>query len=321
MRVEFLSPLGGLLALGALLPLVALLVVETRARRLRAFLGLANPTRRTRAAGIAATVAVPILLGVGAAQPVIRFSDVHRVRTDAEAYYIFDVTNSMEAAGSPGGRTRFERAVAAAEQLHQQLSEVPSGIATLTDRVLPSLLPTGNDEVFTATLEDALRVGRPPPRGFGEVGTLFAAVDTLASGTFYGSEAKYRIAIVLTDGESRPFDVADLRDTLQRGPSVSFFVLRFWHDDERIWKGNTPNARYRSDPNSEQRVDDLARATGGRQFGEGSVEGLANAVEDALGSGPEVERGQILRVVALGRWAVLAALFPLLFLFWRRNLV
>lgn len=321
MRVEFLSPLGGLLALGALLPLVALLVVERRTRRLRAFLHLAEPSGRTRAAAVAATVAVPLLVGLGAAQPVVRFSDVHRVRTDAEVYYIFDVSHSMEAARSPDGRTRFERAVSAAEELRQRLSEVPSGIATLTDRVLPSLLPTGDDEVFTATLEDSLRVGTPAPRGYDEVGTLFAAVDTLAGGAFYGKAAKHRIAIVLTDGESRPFDVADLRDTLSRGPAIDFFVLRVWRDEERIWKGDTPNARYRPDPRSEQRVEELARATGGRAFSEGRVERLASAVEDELGSGPEVERGQILRVVALGRWAVLASLVPLLFLFWRRNLV
>ena len=167
---------------------------------------------------VASVVAIPVLLAVALAQPVIRYTGVHRVRTDAEAFYVFDVSRSMSASRSPESPERFDQALAVAERAHQQLANIPSGIATLTDRVVPSLFPTGNDEVFTASLEDALTIGQPPPRGYDDVGTLFEAVDTLASGTFFSPAAKHRVAIVLTDGESRPFDPALLREALARRP-------------------------------------------------------------------------------------------------------
>src|SRR6185503_10671615 len=118
----------------------------------------------------------------------------------------------MSASRSPESPERFDQALAVAERAHQQLANIPSGVATMTDRVVPSLFPTGNDEVFTATLEDALRVGQPPPRGYDDVGTDFSSLDTLATGTFFGPETKRRVAIVLTDGESREFDSGLLRE-------------------------------------------------------------------------------------------------------------
>lgn len=190
----------------------------------------------------------------------------------------------------------------------------------MTDRVVPSLFPTGNDEVFTASVEDALTIGQPPPRGYDKVGTLFAAVDTFASDTFFARSVKHRVAIVLTDGESRPFDVADVRQELAGGPPVTFVIVRIWSSRDRVWLGKTPAADYRADPASERRTEDLARATGGEIFPPDNVDGIVGAVRKAVGSGPVVERGQLLRVVGLGRWFALAAVFPLGYLLWRRNL-
>jgi hypothetical protein len=319
-RLELLSPLGGLLALGLLLPLCALLLVERRSERLRRILGLERPGLRSRLPIIAALVAVPVLLAVALSQPVVRYAGEHQVRTDAEAFYIFDVSRSMTAAPSRGAPRRFDRAIEVAETVHQRLASIPSGIATLTDRVVPSVFPTGNDEVFTATLEDALAIGQPPPRGYDPVGTLFAAVDTLASGTFYSASAKRRVAVVLTDGESRPFDIAMLKEALAEGPPVSFVIVRIWSGRDRIWLEKGADPHFKADVSSEQRTEQLASATGGKVFSPGNTDGIVNAVRDAVGSGPRVERGQLLRVVALGQWFALAALVPLGYLLWRRNL-
>lgn len=320
MRIELLSPLGGLLALGCLLPLAALVVVERRVRHLRAAIGLADPGVRSRATGLVAAVAVPGLLALAVAQPVIRYSGVHRVRTDVEIYYVFDVTRSMGASSSPGGTSRFRRAVDTAEAVHQRLADLPSGIATLTDRVLPSLLPTANDEVFTATAE-ALHLGMPPPRGYDKVGTLFAALDTFGSGTFFRPTTRYRVAVVFTDGESRPYDVGELRASLRAGPRVRFVIVRIWHEGDRVWADGRAVAGYRPDAHSAQAVADLGRATGGTVFSNSDSGAIAGAARKAAGRGPRVESGQILHIVSLGRWAALATLVPLGVLFWRRNLV
>lgn len=320
MRLEFLSPFGGLLVFGFAVPLLALLYVERRSQRLREILGLERPELRSRLPIVACLAAIPALLAVTLSQPVLRFTGAHSVRTDAEAFYVFDVSRSMSAAPTAGGTRRLVRAVDVAEQAHQRLAGIPSGVATMTDRVVPSVFPTGNDEVFIASVEDALTIGQPPPRGYDKVGTLFAAVDTFASGTFFSTTAKHRVAIVLTDGESRPFNVADLRQTLASGPPVTFVIVRIWSSHDRVWIGKAPAADYRADPASERRTVDLARATGGTVFSPADIDGIVGAVRKAVGSGPVVERGQLLRVVGLGKWFALAALLPLAYLLWRRNL-
>jgi len=233
--LELLSPFGALFVLAAALPLAAFAWVERRSSVLRSALGLDDPGWRPKLPVVVSVVAIPVLLAVALAQPVIRYTGVHRVRTDAEAFYVFDVSRSMSASRSPESPERFDQALAVAERAHQQLANIPSGIATLTDRVVPSLFPTGNDEVFTASLEDALTIGQPPPRGYDDVGTLFEAVDTLASGTFFSPAAKHRVAIVLTDGESRPFDPALLREALAAGPNVDFVVMRVGGPRDRVW--------------------------------------------------------------------------------------
>jgi hypothetical protein len=226
----------------------------------------------------------------------------------------------MTAARSPESPRRFDRAIDTAERLHQRLAHIPSGVATMTDRVVPSLFPTGNDEVFTATLEDALAVGQPPPRGYDDVGTLFESLDTLGSGTFYSPTTKHRVAIVLTDGESRAFDSGLLREALGAGPPIQFVVMRFGSTRDRVWAGGAPLEDYRPETSSAARVAQLVRATDGKEASPGDVDAVVRTVRSAVGSGPEVDSGQLLRVIGLGKWFALASLIPLGYLLWRRNL-
>ena len=320
MRLELLSPIGALFVLAVALPLGALAWVERRSDRLRAILGLEDPGLRAKIPIVASLVAIPVLLSIALAQPVIRYTGEHRVRTDAELYYVFDVSRSMAASPSPESPRRFDRAIETAERLHQRLADIPSGVATMTDRVVPSLFPTGNDEVFTATLEDALAIGQPPPRGYDDIGTDFASLDTLASGTFFGPKAKRRVAVVLTDGESRPFDSALLREALGGGAPIDFVVMRYWSPRDRIWQGGSPVKDFRPVEASEARTAQLVRATDGTEASPGDIDRIARTVRSAVGSGPQVEQGQLLRVISLGKWFALLSLVPLGYLLWRRNL-
>lgn len=297
-------------------------MTEARARAARRFLGLGQPGIRKRIPGLAALVAIPCLLAVGLAQPIVRYTGADRVRLDTEAYYFFDVSRSMLARSSRNGPSRLDRAKSIAERVHDRLTNLPSGVGTLTDRVLPNLFPTGNDEVFTATVDRTLGIDEPPPRGYDPVGTLFAAFDTLGSGTFYRQGVRHRLAIVLTDGESRPFDAVDLRETLALAPRVTFLIVRIGNANERVYNADgTPEKGYVADRSSMVRTAQLARATAGKVFAEGDLNGVITAVRRSIGSGAEVEQGRTLRVVSLGSWFILAALAPLGFLLWRRNLV
>jgi hypothetical protein len=68
-------------------------------------------------------------------------------------------------------------------------------------------------------------------------------------------------------------------------------------------------------------TNELASTVDGRAFSEGRVGDAIRTAKRLVGTGPLVDRGQGLQVIALSRWLALAALLPLAFLLWRRNLV
>src|SRR3954451_13477788 len=137
MSLTFLTPTGAVLAAGVIAPFAALAYVEYRARRARRALRLGEPTVRSRVPTVTALAAVPVLLGLALAQPVLRSEQTHHVRRDAEAFFVFDTSRSMLAARGPAAPTRLTRAARAALQIHAALPDVPAGVATMTDRVLP----------------------------------------------------------------------------------------------------------------------------------------------------------------------------------------
>jgi hypothetical protein len=264
---------------------------------------------------------VPVLLGLALTQPVVKTTNAHLVRTDAQAFYVFDVSRSMLAASGPTSATRFERAARAALRMRTALGSVPSGLASMTDRVLPHVFPTNDEEVFAAALGQSMRVNNPRPRGFEDVGTLFESLDALPGTNMFNPGIRHRLAIVLTDGESREYYAPTLRAALARGPRTHFIVVRFWDSDERVWAGRAPDPEYRSDPGSERMVNRLAAITRGEAFEEREVGGAISHARELIGDGRVEERGETLRAISLSRWIALSALVPLGFVLWRRNLL
>ena len=114
MALSFLTPLGALLALGALLPLVALVAVRRRAGRVRRGIGLSGATVRRLTVPLGALLATGAFLGLAAAQPVLEQTTIRNVRTDAEAFFVIDVSRSMLAQESEGSAMRIDRAKAVA---------------------------------------------------------------------------------------------------------------------------------------------------------------------------------------------------------------
>ena len=264
---------------------------------------------------------MPILLGIAAAQPVLESDKTVHVRTDAqEVFYVLDTSDSMRASLT-GGPTRLSRAVAAAQRMRLAIADVPSGIASMTDRVLPNVFPTSSERDFLAGLTETIGVDRPPPKGTSGTATTFAALDTFAGTNFFSPGIPRRLVVVFTDGETAPYFTADLRGSLRPQPRTRFVIVRFWHAGERIFTAGKPDTAYRPDPASARDVATLATVTGGRAFDENRLPAAIDAARKTLGHGPVNAVAVGLNVIPLARWLAVAALVALAILLWRRNLV
>jgi hypothetical protein len=318
--VVFLSPLGILLALGVLLPLAALAMVSRRGGRVRAALDLVAPPRSALAIPVVAAVAAGGLVGLAAAQPVVEQEAVRRVRSDAEAYVVFDISRSMLARRSSGSETRLERAKTAAERIREALGSVPVGVASFTDRALPHLFPTADDTVFRATVSRSIGIERPPPRS--TFLTQATALDSLAAipgERFFSPTAKKRLLVVLTDGETEAPDVSRLARQFSRPPKVDTVYVQFWGRDERVYTRGVPEAQYRPDPSARALLERVAEATGGSVYGEGDLGAAGRKARSLLGGGPTVAQGTRTSRHALAPYLVAVAVFPLGLLLWRRE--
>ena len=153
MQVSLLTPAGAAVALVALVPLVALLFSELRARRVRRVLGLGRPPRLGSLLLAVSFAAAGVLVGAAAAQPILERGATRYERTDVNAYVVIDTTRSMLAASDRQSATRIGRARAVAQELRAAVPELKVGLASMTDRVLPHLFPTLDQDVYAATLE------------------------------------------------------------------------------------------------------------------------------------------------------------------------
>ena len=310
--LAFLTPLAALVALAAIVPLAALALGERRSRAARRVLGLPAPERARRLPRIVALVAVPALLAVAAAQPVLRTHGTSRTRVDADVYFVFDVSRSMLAAPGPAGRTRLERAKSFALALRAALPDVPAGVATLTDRVLPDLFPDADLSVFTSTVERAVAIEQPPPADVNVTATSFDALAALGTANYFGPESRKRLVVVLTDGESRPFDARRIAAAFAAGPGTHLELVRVAAAGEAVYDGGRLEHGYRENPGSVQLLASLASATGGAVVGEGNLAGAIHTARADLGSGPTVAVARSQRAHSLAPLAALLAIVPLL---------
>jgi VWA domain-containing protein len=320
MHLVFLTPLGALVGIGLVIPLAAALIRERRATRVRHTLGLAAPERRRALLRTAAIVSGVMLLAAAAAQPAISRRQYVHIRTDTAIYFVVDTSRSMTAAEGPGGRTRFERAIADAEQLRANLAAVPAGLAGFTDRVVPNLLPSTNRGDFTRTANEALAIDSPPPRnGSSRQATDLGALVAIATGNYFASRIRHRLVIAFTDGESEPFDGAVVAQGLRRA-AVRLLVVRLWHQDERIYdQYGREDPGYSPDPLAGPQLFRLAQATGGAVYTEHELGAVAAAARHLLGRGPTMRESVGQRLDSLATYLIVAAAIPLAFLLLRRS--
>ena len=311
----FLTPRAALLAFGVIVPLAALAVAARRERHARIVLGLEPPSRGLRWKPAVAVTAFGCLLGLAASQPVLRSRTTIETRTDAQVLFVIDISRSMLASRTPGAATRIARARRDAIELRRDLVEVPAGLATLTDNVLPDLFPVPDQGVFDQTVGEVARVGNPSPATDAVRATSLASLGALGTQSFFPPTAKRRVAIVLTDGESTPFDTRQTGARLSRKPGVATIFIHVGGDKERVFDpGGRAETAYHSDSSSAATLASLAQASGAKVFDERQLRSAANAARTALGQGPTRREGLAVTTTALAPYVALATLLPLVFL-------
>jgi hypothetical protein len=322
LALTFLTPVGGLFVLTAAVPLAALAVTERRSQAVRRIFAVAGPRRRGLVPVVVALVALPALVGVAAAQPIVVHQKVLSERADAEAFFVFDTSLSMSARSSPNTPTRLMRAKHEALRLQEALADVPVGIASMTDRALPDLMPTTDLALFRRTLSASVGINEPPPSQAYQkrrASTLEALVPVLQS-HFFSAPVPHRLIVVWTDGESHPLSSA-VRYVLQPTPGVTALFVHVWSPTERIFLANgKADPNYRPDPTSNAFVDSFSRIVRGQDFTESQFGQLASAAQASAGRTGTTRRVETYARIALAPWFLLAGAIPLAFLLWRRNL-
>jgi hypothetical protein len=316
--VSFLTPLDGLFVLAAALPLGALLLTERRAARVMRVLSVVGHRRRAVVPVVAALVALSALVAVAAAQPVVVRDKLVSERADAQAFVLFDTSLSMRASAGPGKPSRLQRAKRMAIRLQRSLSDVPFGIASMTDRSLPNLMPTTDQVLFERTARQSVAVDQPPPtQKYKDRATTFDALIPLVGSHFYTQGVQRRLLIVYTDGESARLSPL-FKLTLQRRVTAVF--VHVWEPDERIFNHGKPDPRYISDPTSMAALNEVAQITGApRAFSEGETDAITSAARNAVGRAGTRTHIDAYARIALAPWFVLGCIVPLSFLLWRRN--
>ena len=310
--LTFQTPLGGLLALLALVPLAAFAVAERRIRAARRILRLPEPSARRARLRLAAVASVPLLLGLAATQPALRTRSSSPVRADAAVFVVLDTSTSMSASASAHAPTRLAQARRIAVAVGAQLPGIPLGVATFTDRVLPDSFPSADPAIFASTVR-MVTIESPPPRETSRVATDFAALGELRTAGFFTHAQTHRALLLITDGESVAFNATALARTLAASPRIHVVVVRVGGGADRLRTANgRPGGTYRPDPAGAQRsVAQLAAATGGQAFAGGSA-GVAAALRSEIGTGTTVRVASEPETRSLAVYIVILGVIPLL---------
>ena len=318
MHISLLTPAGLLVGLVTLVPLAALALSESRARRVRDALGLGRPSGVLTALLAVAVAVAGALVGAAAAQPVLERGTTRTERADVNAYVLVDGTRSMLASSAPEGPSRLTRARAAAQELRTAVPELKVGVASFTDRVLPHLFPTLDEDVYAATLERSIGIERPPPTRRRRNATDLGALQQLGAQGYFPATPERRIVVVLSDFETDPFSITKLGATLRR-QRLETILVHVWDREERIF-GGLGDAGYGPTPGSVETATKLARAAHGRAFAESELESAKGALRALLGEGASRPLWEERSRTELAPWLALAALVPVGFILWRRNL-
>ena len=269
-----------------------------------------------------AVIAAGTFLGLAAAQPVVERTSTLETRTDAEAFVVLDVSRSMLARRELRLAERIERAKACRENLRAALARgalresrrSPTGRFPISSRA-------STRRCSRRPSTRSLGIEQPPPRS--RFATNATSLDALA--------AIRHAALLLADfaqaAARRPHRrrvAAGLRRAprraLRRPPLIDVVFVHFWHADERVFTGGSPEPQYRPDPVVGRRARRPCQlGLRGTSMPRARSAPAAAKVRELIGSGPTVVRGEESGQIALAPYLAACALAPLALLLWRRE--
>lgn len=303
--IVFLSPSAAFVGLAFVVPLVAVAIRHRAGARVRGTLGLRPPGLVLQLWRPACLVALAALVAATAAQPVARTASSTPVRSDAEIYLAFDVSRSMLATNAPGGAVRLERARAIGRAVHGAFPNVPTGVATVTNRMMPLIFPTADARSVTAVIDHSLRIMQPAPVLYSTPReSSLAALSLAGDRSYYDPGSRKRVLVVFTDLDT---DFFSLQGTLQllRQHRIEPFVVRVAAPGERVF---TRSGRpYAYVPASTVRVAALRQAKW-HAFEEHGQARLIAEIRSYLGRGPVAGSGLVESQRNLAPYLALAAL-------------
>ena len=204
-----------------------------------------------------------------------------------QVLFVLDVSRSMAASAHLRSPTRLDRAAAAAERLRTAVPTVPAGIAGLTDRVLPNLLPVADAAGFARVRRPGRLDREPAAAGDAVRATAYDALEQIPGAGFFDPRARSRIVVVLTDGESTPVQTGEVAAAFAAQPGYHVLFVRFWRSGEAIFDADgRVESAYRPDPAGGAVLDNLASALGGSAYGEDALGSAEQRLRQLAGDGP-----------------------------------
>ncbi len=316
--VSFLTPLAAVFAVAVAAPLAALLLTERRSERVRAVLGLDGPGRRAFVPVVVAIALLPALVAVAAAQPVVVRQHSVKQRGDAQAFFVIDTSLSMQAQLAPGQPTRIMRARRIARHLAAALPDVPIGLAGMTDRVLPFLMPTTDPTLLRRTLVQSVGIDEPPPsqQYNHDRATNLQSLIPVLNAHFFATHVKHKLLVVFTDGEASS-DLTLLGYGVNR--QIKPIFVHVWQPGERIFHRGKADPHYVADPASTHTLEHAAAVTGGYSYGQDQLADIESRARQLVGGGKLESQTDAYARIALAPWVALGGVLPLGFLLYRRN--
>jgi hypothetical protein len=196
--------------------------------------------------------------------------------------------------------------------LRRAIPDVAAGVATLTDRVLPDLLPVPDERAFAGVVDRAVAIEGPPPRAASVRATDFGALAPVPHAGFFAPGTTRRIVVLVTDGESLPVPETDLARAF--GGDTKLVVVQTWRGDEGVFdESGRRELNYTPDPSAHAALEALVSAVGGTLAREADLAAARRALRSFGAHGAErriagVRAGR----TPLAPYLLVAALLPAL---------